>query len=73
MHKQSITLVETESYVSITLGLVLYNNYHNVIIPALAGFQRVSPLCGFPSVRDNAENHSAPMQKAADLGVPGEF
>ena len=40
-----------------------------------AGFQRVSPRWDFPSVSDNNnhENHSAPMQKAADLEVPGEF
>ena len=40
---------------------------------ACAGFQSVSPLLDFHHVADNHENHSAPMQKAADLDVPGEF
>ena len=47
------------------------------IVPALAGFQSVSPQLDFPHVshnnNNNHENHSAPMQKAADLDVPGEF
>ena len=47
------------------------------LVPARsAGFQRCSQLLAFPHVRDNNnnhENHSAPMQKAADLEVPGEF
>ena len=43
-----------------------------------AGFQWVSPQLDFHHVTDNSssnhsENHSAPVQSAADLEVPGMF